>query len=70
LAKLVTGECTDWTFKWHSKDAQTIEMTTLDEKQRRTDKKTTLIFSTDYKSFTGTDFDGITKLSGNLVAPK
>jgi hypothetical protein len=38
-----TGECTDWTFKWHAKDAQTIELTMLDEKQRPTDKKTTLL---------------------------
>jgi hypothetical protein len=61
-----TGDCTDWKFKWHSKDAQTIEMEQLNAKNKLTGKKTTLTFSADYKTFTGTDFDEITKVTGHL----
>jgi len=62
------GECTDWKFKWHSKDAQTIEMEQLNPKGKPTGKKTTLTFSADYTTFTGTDFDEITKVTGHVIA--
>ena len=63
-----TGECTDWKFKWHSKDAQTIEMEMLDPKGHPNGKKTTLTFSADYTTFTGTDLYQIDKLTGHVAA--
>lgn len=62
-----TGESTDWKFKWHSKDAQTIEMEQLNLKGKPSGKKTTLTFSADYKTFTGTDFDQLTKVTGHVA---
>lgn len=63
-----TGEQTDWKFKWHSKDAQTIELIKLDMYGKPTDQKATLVFSADYSTFTCTDVDGITKVTGHLAA--
>lgn len=62
-----TGEGTDWKFKWHSKDAQTIEMVMLKPNGQPSDKKTILTFSADYSSFTGTDFDEVSKVSGHIA---
>jgi hypothetical protein len=62
-----TGEQKNWNFKWHAKDAQTIEVTQLYPSGEPNGKKTIYTFSNDYSSFTGTDFDGITKISGNRV---
>lgn len=63
-----TGEGTDWKFKWHSKDAQSIELVMLKPNGQPSDKKTILTFSADYTSFTGTDFDELTKVSGHVAA--
>ena len=62
-----TGEQQDWKFKWHSKDAQTIEIEQLAADGKPNGKKCVFIFSNDYTSYTGTDPDGITKISGKQV---
>ncbi len=62
-----TGEEEDWKFKWHAKDAQTIELTLLDAKGAPTPKKTTLTFSPDYTTYSGFHFDGIMKVTGEQV---
>lgn len=62
-----TGEEEDWKFKWHAKDAQTIELSLLGPNGQPTGKKTTLTFTSDYSTYTGFHFDGILKVSGHMV---
>lgn len=65
-----TGEQTNWKFKWHAKDAQTIEMTQLGPDGQPNGKKTIYTFTGDYSSFSGIDFDGVTKVTGQLSTAK
>jgi hypothetical protein len=62
-----TGEEEDWKFKWHAKDAQTIELEELGKNKKPDGRKTTLTFSPDYTSYTGHHFDGVTVVSGKQV---
>lgn len=62
-----TGEEEDWKFKWHAKDAQTVELSQLGTNGQPNGKKTTLTFTSDYSSYTGFHFDGIMKVSGHVV---
>ena len=62
-----TGEEEDWKFKWHAKDAQTIELSLLGPNGQPNGKKTTLTFTADYSSYTGMHFDGISPIKGSKV---